>query len=120
MLFPSRSLHSGVHYANRYPSAQEEEVTLSPDALALLTKIAQETSLRYGSHLITTASLIAAKRKAGVIEVADVQRSYQLFFDQNRSVKFLQEYEKRFIGNSGAVKFEAAKPAAGGDAMDVS
>src|SRR3954466_1326738 len=29
--------------------AQEEEVTLSADALALLTKIGQETSLRYGS-----------------------------------------------------------------------
>jgi RuvB-like protein 2 len=97
--------------------AQEEEVTLTLDALALLTKIGQETSLRYGSHLITAASLIAAKRKAAAVEVVDVKRSYQLFFDQNRSIKFLQEYEKRFIGDQGDVKFTAGP---GSEAMDIS
>lgn len=102
-------------------SAQEEEITLSPDALALLTKIGQETNLRYASHLITTAALIAAKRKGGAVEVADVQRSYQLFFDQGRSVKFLDAYEKRFIGESGAVSFgTGAAAATGAEAMDVS
>jgi RuvB-like protein 2 len=99
--------------------AQEEEVTLSPDALALLTRIGQETSLRYGTHLITTASLIAAKRKGSTVEVADVQRSYQLFFDQGRSAKFLQEYEKRFIGEQGTVDLFAGGKAVV-EAMDVS
>jgi len=100
--------------------AQEEEVTLSPDALALLTKIGQETSLRYGSHLITAASLVASKRKSSVVAVGDVQRSYQLFFDQSRSVKFLQEYERRFIGEEGKVNFNPTSGAAGGDSMDIS
>jgi RuvB-like protein 2 len=101
--------------------AQEEEVTLSADALALLTKIGQETSLRYASHLITTASLIAAKRKGSAVEVADVQRSYQLFFDESRSVKFLQEYENRFIGEEGKVNFTTLPAVAvSGEAMDIS
>jgi RuvB-like protein 2 len=100
--------------------AQEEEITLSPDSLALLTKIGQETSLRYGSHLITTAALVAAKRKSSTVEVTDVQRSYQLFFDQNRSVKFLQEYERRFIGEEGMVHFNPNAPAQVGESMDIS
>lgn len=36
---------------------------MADDAAALLTRIGQETSLRYAIHLITAASLIAHKRK---------------------------------------------------------
>ena len=53
----------------------------------MLTKIGKETSLRYGSHLITTSNLIAVKRKANVVAIQDVQRAYKLFYDQARSVK---------------------------------
>ena len=67
--------------------AQEEEVDLTPDALALLTKIGQEAGLRYASNIITTASLLSLKRRAKEVAVEDVQRSYQLFFDPARSVK---------------------------------
>src|SRR6195952_2427730 len=83
--------------------AQEEEVNVSPDALALLTKIGQETGLRYASNLITTSQLIAAKRKAKQISIEDVQRSFQLFYDSARSVKFVSEFEKRLIGENGMV-----------------
>lgn len=96
--------------------------------------------MRYGSHLITTASLIAAKRAtAGTpVEVLDVQKAYRLFLDEKRSVKFLKDYEQRMIGSDGQVNFGvgegnasapvaaavAAAPVApvpaGGDAMDVS
>lgn len=100
--------------------AQEEEVTLAADALNLLTKIGQETSLRYGSHLITTASLIAAKRKSNIVEIVDVQRSYKLFFDQGRSVAFLQEYEKKFIGNEGLATLSGTNGGAGNDEMEIS
>ncbi|KAI4716448.1 TIP49-domain-containing protein [Aureobasidium sp. EXF-10727] len=84
--------------------AQEEEVDVSADALALLTKIGQETGLRYASNLITTSHLLAQKRKAREIEVADVQRSFELFYDPNRSMKFVSEFEKRFIGDEGGVE----------------
>ena len=67
--------------------AQEEEVDVTPDALALLTKIAQEAGLRYASNTITTGALLGAKRKAKEVGLEDVQRSFQLFYDPNRSVK---------------------------------
>ena len=84
--------------------AQEEEVDISPDALALLTKIGQEAGLRYASNLITTSQLIAAKRRSKQVGIEDVQRSFQLFFDPTRSVKFVQEFEKRLIGEEGLVE----------------
>jgi RuvB-like protein 2 len=98
--------------------ATEEEVDLSPDALALLTKIGQETGLRYASNLITTSQLVAAKRKAKQVGVEDVQRSFQLFYDPARSVKFVSESEKRLIGDDGAVDFSVTN--GHGETMDLS
>lgn len=42
---------------------EEEDVEMSEDAIFLLTKIAQETSLRYSIQLITAANLVCRKRK---------------------------------------------------------
>ena len=69
--------------------AQEEEVDVSPDALALLTKIGQETGLRYASNLITTSDLIRKKRNGPEVTIEDVQRSFALFYDPTRSVKVI-------------------------------
>jgi RuvB-like protein 2 len=100
--------------------ANEEEVDVSPDALALLTKIGQEAGLRYASNLITTSFLLSQKRRAKEIEVADVQRSFQLFYDPARSAKFVSEYEKRFIGDDGGVTLGGANGVSNGDAMEIS
>jgi RuvB-like protein 2 len=102
--------------------AQEEEVDVSPDALALLTKIGQEAGLRYASNLITTSQLISAKRKAKQVTVDDVQRSFKLFYDSNRSVSFVTASEKRLIGNNGDVDFTVTngQGGQGGDAMEIS
>lgn len=97
--------------------AQEEEVEVTPDALALLTKIGQEAGLRYASNLITTSQLVAKKRKASKVDVADVQRSFSLFYDPNRSVSFVTASEKRLIGNDGAVDFTVTN--GHGEAMDI-
>jgi RuvB-like protein 2 len=98
--------------------AQEEEVDVSSDALALLTKIGQEAGLRYASNLITTSQLISAKRKAKQVDIGDVQRSFKLFYDQTRSVKFVQESEKRLIGDEGMVNLSITN--GHGDAMEIS
>ncbi|KAF7900641.1 hypothetical protein EAE96_004233 [Botrytis aclada] len=98
--------------------AQEEEVDVSPDALALLTKIGQETGIRYASNLITTSQLICAKRKAKQIGIEDVQRSFTLFFDSARSVKFVTDFEKRLIGEEGSVNLSVTN--GHGDAMELS
>lgn len=97
--------------------AQEEEIDLSPDSLALLTKIGQESNLRYASNIITTSHLLSQKRKAKEVSVDDVQRSFRLFYDPSRSVKFVNQYEQRFIGDQGTVNFSAAT---NGDAMEIS
>jgi RuvB-like protein 2 len=101
--------------------AQEEEIDVHPDALALLTKIGQEAGLRYASNLISTSQLVSAKRKAKQVEVNDVQRSFQLFYDPARSVKFVGESENRLIGNTGAVDFTVRAAASNGEEkMDLS
>lgn len=82
-------------------SAQEEDVSLAPAALEILTKIGSETSLRASSspsplslperaltrgtalagyviQLITLSSLVARRRKAAQVDVPDVRRVYTL------------------------------------------
>lgn len=91
--------------------AQEEEVDLSPEALAILGKIGEDTSLRYASNLISVSNLVAAKRKSTKVDVDDVKRAYSLFYDSQRSVKFLEQNEKLFVqggvsGNNGTDKSE--------------
>jgi len=78
---------------------EEEDVEMSEDGLAVLTKIAQETSLRYAIHLITSASLNCRKRKGTEVEVEDIKRVYSLFFDEGRSTQFLKEYQQEFMFN---------------------
>ncbi|MCJ1427560.1 RuvB-like protein 2 [Sticta canariensis] len=95
--------------------AQEEEVDVTTDALALLTKIGKETGLRYASNLITTSTLLSQKRKAKAVELEDVQRSFKLFYDAGRSVHLVAQFEKRFIGDEGGVTFSVAN----GDAMEI-
>ena len=96
--------------------AQEEEVEVTADAQELLTKTASETGLRYASNLITTSALIAQKRRSQKVGLEDVERSYRLFYDPKRSVAFVSEFEKRFIGDEGGVQFALVN----GDAMEVS
>jgi RuvB-like protein 2 len=52
----------------------EEDVEMSSDAKALLTKIGVETSLRYTINLITSAALACQKRKGRVVEIDNNSR----------------------------------------------
>lgn len=76
-----------------------------------MTKIGQETSIRYSIHLIATAYLIAQKRKATQIDIEDIQKSYTLFLDQARSVQYLEEYAQQYISESDYIdRIDDAKP----------
>ena len=77
----------------------EEDVTVAPDAAALLTKVGAETSLRYAIHLISAASLAAQRRKSAAVEVEDVSKAYTLFLDVKRSVQYLQEFQDQYMYN---------------------
>ncbi|KAI5481580.1 AAA family ATPase Rvb2 [Pseudohyphozyma bogoriensis] len=83
--------------------ALEEDVTLAPAAVEILTKIGTETSLRYVIQLITLSNLVARKRKSAQVEVADVRRVYTLFLDEQRSVQYLQQQNSALIGEDGTV-----------------
>lgn len=98
--------------------AQEEEVNVTPDALALLTKVGEQRGLRYASNLIVTSSLVAAKQKRTKVEVNDVQRCYALFWDQQRSVQWLEKEQDRFITDSGTVELGMNGQSTNGDAME--
>merc|ERR1712037_611482 len=72
---------------------EEEDVEMNGAAAALLTRIAMETSLRYAIHMITAASLVAAKRKGTEVTVDDIKLVYSLFSDVKRSI-LLKEYQE--------------------------
>jgi len=78
---------------------EEEDVEITEEAKDALTKIGMETSLRYAIHLITTANLVARKRKATEVDVEDVSRVYSLFLDEKRSVQYLKEFQNQYMFN---------------------
>ena len=76
---------------------EEEDVEMTDDARELLTRIAVETSLRYAIHMITTASLVATRRKGTEVDVQDIKRVYTLFSDVKRSTQYMIEYQNEFM-----------------------
>lgn len=75
----------------------EEQVDMSKDALELLSRIASETSLRYAIHMIMTSSLVAKKRKSKEVQLQHIERCHKLFFDVQRSTKYIMEYQNQFL-----------------------
>lgn len=67
---------------------------------------------RYAIHLITAASLIAARRKASAVDVEDVARAYTLFLDVKRSTQvglFMPGvlFAAQRVGTGGGVNMQA-------------
>ena len=60
---------------------------------------------------ISTAALVAAKRKSAEVDVPDIRRVYSLFVDVKRSTQFLTEYQSEFMFN----EIPAAEGAGDGD-----
>ncbi|KAK9504214.1 hypothetical protein O3M35_010597 [Rhynocoris fuscipes] len=70
---------------------------MSDDGLTVLTRIAQDTSLRYAIQLITLAGLVARRRKSIVVGLEDVKKVYSLFLDEARSERILSEFQDQFL-----------------------
>merc|ERR1712224_896328 len=79
---------------------EEEDVEMTEDAIALLTRIGTDTTLRYAIHMITSAHLVCQKRQGTEVDIQDIKRVYTLFMDLKRSVKMLEDYHKDFMFNS--------------------
>lgn len=87
----------------------EEQVEMTPTALELLTRIANETALRYAMHLITMSQLQAERKKRSLVELEDVELCFQLYYDVKRSTKLLMEYQGQFMFNELNVEAEESK-----------
>lgn len=85
---------------------EEEDCLMHPDALAILTKIATDTSLRYAIQLITTANLVCRRRKATEVTTEDVKKVYSLFLDEHRSSQILKEYQDEYMFNEIEVEIK--------------
>lgn len=81
--------------------SEEEDVELEDSALAALTTTAHGTSLRYAIQMITSAAIIAKKRKSQIVTKADIKKIYSLFMDEKRSTSYLQDYQDQFLYNEG-------------------
>lgn len=81
------------------PQALKVSATLSPDALAELTRRGETVSLRYALQLLAPASILARARGSdgNVISGADVQEATSLFWDAGRSAGQLKERASEFI-----------------------
>jgi RuvB-like protein 2 len=69
--------------------SEEEDIEIAPSALALLAKIATETSLRYAMYCMTTTAVLCGQRNGTRVEIDDVKRAYLLFLDTRRSTQYL-------------------------------
>jgi RuvB-like protein 2 len=94
-------------------SCQEEDVTLTDNAMSVLTSMAVQTTLRYALNLIATAQVLAQKRKSERVDVEDLRRAYTYFMDEKRSVQWLKEQQ-------GALMFEEVAPVDRDEGMDQS
>ncbi len=79
---------------------EEEDVAVSENALALLTRIGHETSLRYAMYLITSSALVCSKRRGKEVDVEDIKRTYALFSDVKRSTQALSDYREQYMFNA--------------------
>lgn len=70
---------------------------MTEEALIFLTEIGMDTTLRYSIQLITTSSLLAAKRKSTEVDVSDIRRAYSMFLDVKRSSDYLKDHQKQYM-----------------------
>lgn len=77
--------------------AEEENIKLSDEALEELVRIGAETSLRYAVQLMEPARIIASVNGREQVSVEDIRRAAKIFIDTSRSVKYLKEFEEKFM-----------------------
>ena len=98
---------------------------MTPEGLEILSRLAQDTTLRYVLNLISCAQMLAKKRKSEAVEDADIRRAYTYFYDEKRSLQWIKEQHNNLVSEEG-VDFAAGSVPFGGkakateDAMDES
>jgi RuvB-like protein 2 len=49
---------------------------------------------------------VAARRKAGEVDLEDIRRVYSMFMDLNRSTTYLKEHQKQYLFSDDTDKME--------------
>ena len=114
---------ASVPRADSLHRCEEEDVQLTDPALEVLTSMARQTTLRYALNMISTAQVLARKRKVEKVDVEDLRRSYEYFFDEKRSVMWLKQQQGSLVFEEiGGEEDEGSAPKASNatDAMDQS
>ncbi|GAU91115.1 hypothetical protein RvY_03433 [Ramazzottius varieornatus] len=104
---------------------EEEDASVTEEALNALAELAKSTSLRYVMQLIMVAKVLCRRRKATEINTEDISRSYRLFSDERRSEEWLNRLSDQFLfhhGTNGQLNLAAGDSASvsqGGEPMSV-
>jgi TBP-interacting protein len=77
--------------------AREQNISLSDDALKLLTTIGVEHSLRYALQLLVPAYITAKERGKSIIENRDVEYVKKHFVSVKESVEYVKTLEEKFL-----------------------
>ena len=77
--------------------ARTEKVKMDEEALEYLTQLGIKNSLRYAIQLLAPASIVAKEEKSDVIKKKHVEKVEKLFADVKKSVRYLKEYEEKFL-----------------------
>lgn len=77
--------------------SEEEDVTLTNDALELLADLGVKYSLRYSIQLLRPSSVVASKKGNAEVRAEDVLEASKLFIDTKRSIEFIREFEEKLI-----------------------
>jgi len=78
---------------------QEEDVTLTDQAIGVLTSMAMQTTMRYALQLISSADVIAKRRRSNTVDIEDLRKCYIYFNDEKRSVQWLKEQQGSLVFN---------------------
>ena len=74
---------------------------MTPEGLEILSRLAQDTTLRYVLNLISCAQMLAQKRKAEAVDSEDVKRAYEYFHDEKRSVEWISDQTNYLVSEEG-------------------
>jgi len=77
--------------------SKTEGITIDDDALAFLSQIGSNTSLRYALQLLSPASIIASTLGRDTITRADIEEISDLFFDAKASAKLLLQDADKYV-----------------------
>lgn len=77
--------------------AEEEDVSLTDDALELLTEYGEENSLRYSVWLLAPAASRARHNGRDEVSVEDVQSVEERFASIGESIEHIEEFEEQFL-----------------------